>query len=78
MLNVSATQELARKLEMQQVAMTKLQDKLTQTLAERDSLLKRLATLEARDQAREDRLARLESSQANSSIPAGYASLNQK
>jgi len=78
MLNVSATQELARKLDAQQAALAKLQDKLNQTLAEKDTLLKHLAALEARDQAREDRLARLESSLANGSIPAGYASINQK
>ena len=75
-LNISATQELARKLDAQQAALTKLQDQLNQTLAEKDALLKHLAVLEARDQAREDRLARIERNLDKSSVPAKFAALN--
>jgi hypothetical protein len=77
MLNVSATQELARKLDAREAALTKLQEKLDQTLAERETLLKRLADLEARDEAREDRLARLESSLGKASARVTYSSLKQ-
>ncbi len=81
MLNVSATQEMERNAEAQkatlakqQEALTQLQNKLDQSAAEKAALLKRLAVLEARDQAREDRLARLESSlEKNTSHPL-YAS----
>ena len=75
-LNVSATQELAKKLDAQQAALNKLQEKLDQTLAEKETLLKHLAALEARDQAREDRLARIERDLEKSSVPAKYAALN--
>ena len=77
-LNISATQELARKVDAQQAALTKLQDKLNQTLAEKETLLKHLAALEARDQAREDRLARLESSLEKGSAHPSYAAVNQQ
>jgi hypothetical protein len=68
MLNISATQELARKVD-------KLQDKLNQTLAVKETLLKHVADLEARDQAREDRLARIESALKENSVHAKYTSL---
>ena len=42
MLNVSATQELVRKVDA-------LQNKLDQTMAEKEALQKRLAALETRD-----------------------------
>jgi hypothetical protein len=77
MLNVSATQELARKLDAQQAALAKLQEKLNQTLAEKETLLQHLAALEARDQARENRLARLESGLDKETVHAAYASLPQ-
>jgi hypothetical protein len=66
MLNVSATQELARKVDA-------LQGQLERTLADKDTLLKRLASLEARDRAREDRLARLESRLENTTAGPAYA-----
>ena len=76
-LTVSATQELARKADAQQAELAKLQARLDQTIAEKETLLKHLAALEARDQEREDRLARLESSLEKNSSPANYASRNQ-
>ena len=75
MLNVSATQELARKVDAQAAELKKLQAKLGQQFAEKETLQKHLAALEARDQAREDRLAQIESSLKKSS--SKYASLNQ-
>src|SRR5262249_11721908 len=48
MLNVSATQELAHQLKLQQEALTGLQANLKQALAEKEVLLKRLSTLEER------------------------------
>jgi septal ring factor EnvC (AmiA/AmiB activator) len=77
MLNVSATQELARKVDAQQAELKKLEAKLGQQLAEKETLLKHLAALEARDQAREDRLARLESTLEKGSAQASYAALNR-
>ncbi len=71
MLNVSATQELARKVDA-------LQTKLDQAESEKAALQKRLAALETRDQEREDRLARIESDLEKVSAHASYASLNQK
>jgi len=68
MLNVSATQELARKVDA-------LQTQLDQTVAEKAALQKKLAALAARDQAREARLARLESSLEQISARGTYASL---
>lgn len=53
MLNVSATQELARKVES-------LEARLSLAQTEKESLLKLLAAFEARDKAREDRLAQIE------------------
>ena len=68
MLNVSATQELARKVDA-------LQTQLDQTVAEKAALQKKLAALAARDQAREARLARLESCLEQISARGTYASL---
>jgi hypothetical protein len=76
MLNVSATQELARKVDAQQAELSKLQDKLDRTLAERETLLKHLTALEARDQAREDRLARIESNLEKNSAHSQFTSLD--
>jgi hypothetical protein len=77
MLNVSATQELARKLTSQQEELTGLQASLKQALAEKEALLKRLSALEERDQAREDRLARMESALEKDSAGAKYVSLHR-
>jgi hypothetical protein len=74
MLNVSATQELARKVQSQQEELTQLQAKLAQALADKEMFLKHLTLLEARDQAREDRLARIESSLEKNPAGATYAS----
>ena len=68
MLNVSATQELAHKVTSQQEELTGLQ-------AEKEALLKRVSALEARDRAREDRLARIES--ALDKGPDTYASFKR-
>ena len=59
-LNVSATQELARKVEAQQAELAKLR-------TENAALAQKLAKLETRDQARENRLARLEKALDNHS-----------
>jgi hypothetical protein len=71
MLNVSATQELAHKV-------TKLESSLNQALAEKETLLKRLSVLEERDQAREDRLARMESALEKDSAGVSYVSLKRR
>jgi len=76
MLNVSATQELARKVEAQQAELSKLQEKLDRTLAAQETLLKHLAALEARDQAREDRLERIESNVEKSPRRDQFALVN--
>ena len=62
MLNVSATQELARKVEAQSAELARLQSQLAQALTEKDLLLRHFANLEARDQALDARLARIENS----------------
>jgi hypothetical protein len=74
MLNVSATQELARQLKSQQQELTRLHANLNQALAEKEALLKRLSVLEAHDQAREDRVARMERASEKSSAGASYTS----
>jgi hypothetical protein len=76
MLNVSATQELAHQLKSRQETLTRVQADLNQTLAEKEALLRRLSVLEARDQAREDRMARMESVLEKDSDSASYVSLN--
>jgi hypothetical protein len=75
MLNVSATQELARELKAQREDLTGVQADLKQALAEKEALLKRLSVLEARDQARENRLARMERALEKDSANASYVSL---
>ena len=62
MLNVSATQELAHQLAAHREEVEKLKASLTQALEEKAALLKYLSLLEARDQAREERLTRIEGS----------------
>jgi hypothetical protein len=69
MLNVSATQELARKVEA-------LEARLNLAQTEKQSLLKHLAAFEARDKAREDRLAQIESKLDKSSDRTSLASVN--
>lgn len=59
MLNVSATQELHRRLETQTAEIAKLR-------AENKALIQLLSTLDARDKAREARLDRLENALENS------------
>jgi len=61
MLNVSATQELARRLAAREAEVAQLR-------AEKEALAAKVAVLETRDQARESRLARLES-RLNASAP---------
>src|SRR5262249_13467351 len=70
MLNVSATQELAHQLNSQQ-------EELTGLRAEKEALLRRLSMLEARDQAREDHLTRIESTLEKDSVSARYVSLKR-
>jgi Chaperone of endosialidase len=77
MLNVSATQELARRLEAEQAVVARLKDQLAATVAEKDALLKHLVALEARDQAREDRLIKLEGALNRVAGKADYASLQR-
>ena len=60
MLNVSATQELTRKLEARESELTELRTELSRTRDEKNSLAATLSKLEARDEAREARLARIE------------------
>ena len=60
MLNVSATQELARKLAAKDAELTKLRAELTELRTEKGALADKLAAVEARDQTLEDRLVRLE------------------
>jgi hypothetical protein len=69
MLNVSATQELARKLEAQRAELARLQSQLAQALTEKDLLMRHLADLEARDQALDARLARIEMSPGRNPAP---------
>jgi hypothetical protein len=78
MLNVSATQELARKVDAQRSELTELRGELDKLRAEKATLASTVAELKARDQEREDRLARLESSLENVSARASYASLKQQ
>lgn len=60
MLNVSATQELARKLEAKSGELNKIRGELAKLRREKAAVAQKLAALEARDAAREARLARLE------------------
>jgi len=76
MLNVSATQELSRKLDAQQAELTELQTKFNEAMAEKETILKRLVALETRDLAREDRLAQIEGSEDISSARTNYASVD--
>jgi hypothetical protein len=75
MLNASATQELSRKIDSQDAELKRLTGKLSQALAEKETLLKYLSRLEARDQEREERLTRLEGSLDKSPARARYATL---
>ena len=69
MLNVSATQELARKLAAQDGELTELRAEVARLRSERKSLAQSVSDLAARDQAWEARFARLEL--ALSPAPAG-------
>jgi hypothetical protein len=77
MLNVSATQELAHQMKAQQETLTRLEANLNQALSEKQSLVERLSVLEARDQAREDRLAGMESALEKGSASVSYASFKR-
>jgi hypothetical protein len=70
MLNVSATQELARKLAAKDA-------ELNQLRAANSALGEKLAALEARDEAREARLAKLESSLENNQTYPVNASIDR-
>ncbi len=59
-LSSSATQELTRKLEAQESELTELRTELSRIRDEKNSLAANLYKLEARDEAREARLARIE------------------
>src|SRR6185503_7298205 len=69
MLNVSATQELARKLAAQRGELTELRAEVAKLRSERKLLAQSVSDLEARDQAWESRFARLEL--ALQAAPAG-------
>ena len=71
MLNVSATQELARKLEAKEAELNNLR-------AANATLAEKLTALEARDAAREARLTRLESALDERPARAATASLELK
>lgn len=60
MLNVSATQELARKVKAQETELTGLRAELAKLRGEKKSLANTVTELKAQDEARESRLARLE------------------
>jgi hypothetical protein len=77
MLNVSATQELARKVDEQKGELTELHSELEKLRTEKESLANTVADLKARDQEREDRLARIESSLEKSSARLTAASVHQ-
>jgi hypothetical protein len=77
MLNVSATQELARRLKSQQESLTRLQGNLDQAMADKEALLSRLSVLEERDQACEARLARMERALEKGSATGSHVSLNR-
>ena len=75
MLNVSATQELARKVEAQKSELTALRAELAKLRDEKESLASTVSELKARDDVREDRLARLENALDKISAHGTYASL---
>jgi Chaperone of endosialidase len=77
MLNVSATQELARKVDAQESELTALRTELTRLRGEKETLANTVTELKECDSAREDRLARIESSLEKISIHSTYASLKQ-
>jgi hypothetical protein len=77
MLNVSATQELARKVTTQESELTELRAELARLRREKESLANTVSELKARDDAREDRLARIESSLKKSSAQTASTSLHQ-
>lgn len=60
MLNVSATQELARRLEAQEAQLAAKEAELAQLREENDKLTRKVTVLESRDQLLEERLTRLE------------------
>ena len=60
MLNVSATQELARKVKAQESELTELRAELAKLRSERKTLAHSVSALQARDEAREARLIKLE------------------
>jgi hypothetical protein len=78
MLNVSATQELARQVDAQKSELTELRGELDKLRAEKAALAGTVAELKARDQEREDRLAQIESNLEKVSSRASYAALNQQ
>lgn len=75
MLNVSATQELARKVEAQETELTELRAELAKLRTEKKTLASTVSELKERDDAREARLARLEASleTKHASVPAKKA-----
>ena len=78
MLNVSATQELARKLAAQSAESTQLRAALTKLRAEKHALAQEVAALTARDQTREARLTRLETALDTKPARTVSASLDRK
>ena len=75
MLNVSATQELARKVKAQESELTELRAELAKLRSERKTLAHSVSALQARDEAREARLIKLELSLQDA--PAGAKAGNQ-
>ena len=75
MLNVSATQELARKVKAQESELTELRAELAKLRSERKTLAQSVSALQARDEAREARLIKLELSLQDA--PAGAKARTQ-
>ena len=75
MLNVSATQELARKVDAQKSELTELRTELAKLRNEKESLDSTVSELKVRDQEREHRLDRLENALDKISAHSAYVSL---
>ena len=78
MLKVSATQELARQLEATRAESTPLRAAHTRLRAGKLALAQEVATLTARDQTREARLTRLETTLTAGAARTVSASLDLK
>jgi tmRNA-binding protein len=78
MLNVSATQELARKLAAQESKLTELRAEVEKLRSERKSLARSVSDLSARDQAWEARFTKLERALASGAEPQGASEISAR